>query len=98
MARSELSEEFRKNRIVIAHFMSKDQKEILEELGVSKYPEIRFWNDGAQVTYDGKEYSQSEIWSFIQRNIGKDAVYLDNYKELQITETPKIVSFTSQIG
>ena len=65
MAKSPLSEDIRKNRIVIAHFMSKDKKEILSELGVSNFPEIRFWNDGAQAVYDGEDYSQENIWKFI---------------------------------
>ena len=41
MAKSPLSEDIRKNRIVIAHFMSKDKKEILSELGVSNRSEER---------------------------------------------------------
>lgn len=98
MVKSPLSEEIRKNRVVIAHFMSKDQKEVLTELGVSQYPELRFWNDGAQITYDGKDYSQDEIWKFLSTNMQKDAIYLEGFKKLEITEKPKIVSILTPLG
>ena len=92
LVKSPISEELRKNRIVIAHFMSKDQNEILTELGVKNYPELRFWNDGAEITYNGKDYSQDEIWNFLKTNMSKDAIYLEGFDDLKITETPKVVS------
>lgn len=94
LVKSPLSEEIRKNRIVIAHFMSRDQKDVLTELGVTGFPELRFWNDGAQVVYDGKDYSKEEIWAFLERNIPKDAIYIEGFKDLEITDTPKIVSLS----
>ena len=96
LASSSHSEEIRKNRVVIAHYLSRENNEILTELKVKSYPTLRMYIEGSEIYFNKPEYTVENFVEFVREILNLEMGYLQSYKKLVLGKEPKVVFYGSE--
>jgi len=96
LASSKYSEELRENRIMIAHYLSRENNEILTEFNIKSYPTLRMYVEGSEIFFNRQNHDQENYINFIRGILNQKISYVENYKKLILTEKPKIVFYGSE--
>ena len=96
LASSSQSQKIRDLKVVLTHFLSREQNSILEEKEVNSFPSLRLYVDKAVAYYNKKDFEPESIMEFLEQTLSQEITTLKSYKKLKRSQKPKIVRKTKK--